>query len=338
MGVGVSVGRVPVVSVVVPGRDVSGFIGDALCSLSRQFEDPDLIEVVFVDDGSTDGSAACAEETGGALRNLVILQNAESVGVSKARNQGIDVARGRYLAFLDADDWFAPLHLAKMARDIESIGCEFLRTDTVLVRGFERELRRAPQGCRGVSLDPRKGILPVEARTMVDHPWSQVGLFDRLLADRGLLRFEDRLHTTEDRVLIWGLHLKASTYAVVDSPGFFYRRGVATSLTQALDERRLDYLKAMESIRLLVEADREAERFMPKAVQTMLALTAVHVAVWDQMSAELRSKLFAGVQETLSTYPAEVVADRIENMPPARAEVLMPVLGNMPMKAGKHSD
>lgn len=84
------------------------YIGEALASIRDQtFQD---VEVVLVDDGSTDGTLAEAERFNDAI-NLVIVRQANQ-GPSAARNAGIKRARGQYCAFLDADDVMLPELLA----------------------------------------------------------------------------------------------------------------------------------------------------------------------------------------------------------------------------------
>jgi glycosyltransferase involved in cell wall biosynthesis len=104
----------PAVSVVViflnPG---AGFLGEAIDSVRAQtFTDWELI---LVDDGSTDDSSALARSAAAAAPDRIRYlehPNHENRGMSASRNRGIEAARGRYLAFLDADDVYLPERLA----------------------------------------------------------------------------------------------------------------------------------------------------------------------------------------------------------------------------------
>lgn len=89
-------------SVVVPLYNGARFIGDALRSVLDHAEG--LLEVIVVDDGSTDAGAAIA----GTFGPLVTVIRQDNAGVSAARNTGLRAARGRLVGFLDADDiWTA---------------------------------------------------------------------------------------------------------------------------------------------------------------------------------------------------------------------------------------
>lgn len=90
------------ISVAVAVRDAAPFVGEALDSVLAQVGPDD--EVVVVDDGSTDGTAAVLAGYGDRLQ--VLTQG--PLGLSTARNRGLDACRGRLIAFVDADDRWAP--------------------------------------------------------------------------------------------------------------------------------------------------------------------------------------------------------------------------------------
>jgi glycosyltransferase involved in cell wall biosynthesis len=104
----------PLVSVVIPVYNGERYLADAIQSVRDQTYQN--VELVVVDDGSTDGSAAVAKRFGEAIR-YVLQANG---GVCKARNTGIAVARGGYLAFLDQDDLWLPEKLAVQVAYLDS--------------------------------------------------------------------------------------------------------------------------------------------------------------------------------------------------------------------------
>ncbi len=318
-------GQNPLVSVIVPGRDAAEFVGDTMASLARQLSEPSQLEVIFVDDGSTDATAELVEAHRETLPGLRVLVNAESKGVSAARNLGLSQARGSYLGFLDADDWFAVGYLQLLVDQLVQLGCDFVRTDLVLAEGTVRKLVHAPQGRRGRVLAAREGVFPVTGKAMVDHPSMFAGLFHRRLADTGLLHFDESLPSAEDRELIWRLHLRAETFAVIDAPGAFYRRGLAGSLTQAMDRRRLGFLDAFEQVRRQLVSEPAADALLGKAAQTVLALTGQHLARGPARGPE-RVRLVSGAAELLLRYPHQVVRAAVRRLDRERRAQLAAVL------------
>jgi glycosyltransferase involved in cell wall biosynthesis len=100
----------PAISVVIPCYNGSKYLHETLKSVLAQTFPP--LEVIVVDDGSTDDSAAIAESYGPPVR--VIRQ--PNQGESVARNRGIEEANGEWVAFLDADDMWLPEKLAEQAK------------------------------------------------------------------------------------------------------------------------------------------------------------------------------------------------------------------------------
>ncbi len=104
----------PVVSVVIAAYNAAGFIRRCLDSaLSQTLQS---VEVIVVNDGSKDMTRQIAEQE---YSGRVKLLNQSNAGVSRARNAGIREAKGRYIAFLDADDWWEPSKLELQVRCME---------------------------------------------------------------------------------------------------------------------------------------------------------------------------------------------------------------------------
>lgn len=104
----------PKVSVVIPTYNRAYCVGDAIRSVLEQtYKD---FEIIVIDDGSTDNTSEVLAEFGGKIR--VIRQ--ENAGVSAARNAGIRVARGQWIAFLDSDDVWEHEKLYVQMRDLQA--------------------------------------------------------------------------------------------------------------------------------------------------------------------------------------------------------------------------
>jgi glycosyltransferase involved in cell wall biosynthesis len=104
----------PLVSVVIPAYNAERTLRATIESaLHQSLQD---VEVVVVDDGSTDGTASIAQAFGGRVRCISVANG----GVSEARNTGIAVAEGRYVAFLDADDIWEPDKLQRQVPLLEA--------------------------------------------------------------------------------------------------------------------------------------------------------------------------------------------------------------------------
>lgn len=102
------------ISVIVPVYRAEKYITDCLNSLVNQ--EHTNLEIILVIDGSPDNSQAICEEFASRDERIrVVVQ--ENQGVSAARNHGLQLAQGRYITFIDSDDYVAPDYLAVLYRD-----------------------------------------------------------------------------------------------------------------------------------------------------------------------------------------------------------------------------
>jgi hypothetical protein len=314
--------RSPLVTVILPAKDAGPYLATALETLPRQFEDAAALKLVAIDDGSRDDTGALMRRYADRFPHAEVLVNAEPQGLATARNQGLAHVEGEAFCFLDGDDWMQPRRLQVLATRLRELDADFLRTDHVTVRGGMRTLVRAPHPWREQVGRPRDAILPETETTMVDYPFAWAGILHRRMLDRGLAEFTPGLFTAEDRPWIWRLHLQAASFAVVDAPALLYRRGVTTSLTQVRDRRQLDFARAMTEVVELVEQDAEADRFLPKAVWTALALSSHHVVRSRRMQPGLRGEMRSAILELLRRLPAAEVAAAVRRLDGPRRRVL----------------
>ena len=113
-------------SIIIPVYNKSKTIYRALESVMNQNLCRDEFEVIIVDDGSTDFDYTTLNNTG------VHVIKQKNSGVSKARNTGIEYAQGKYICFLDADDWYLPNNLAVLKEAIETTNGDFYCTIPII--------------------------------------------------------------------------------------------------------------------------------------------------------------------------------------------------------------
>ncbi|MFJ9429031.1 glycosyltransferase family 2 protein [Streptomyces sp. NPDC101490] len=307
-------------SVVVPFFNVQTYAPDTLTSLRANARED--FEFLLVDDCSSDGTPRLLERAAREVPGAVLIRHERNEGLATARNTGLDAARGRYVTFLDGDDWLAPGYYGRLVAAAEELGCDFLRTDHVTVTGRSRTVRRAPVPRRAEVLDPRDAILPAHRTTSVDYPYAWAGIYHRRLLDRGLLHFPHGLRTAEDRPWIWRLHREAESFAAIGELGVFYRRGVATSLTQIGDVRQLDFIRAFDQVIAETAKDKDAELLLPKAVRTYCAVISHHIASAGRFEPGVARTLRSMSAGALRRMPQDVLDEALAAMGGDRATML----------------
>lgn len=112
----------PLVSVVMPGFNAAPYVEQAVRSaLEQTCRD---VELVFVDDGSTDGTAATVQALQREFNGRLTVLQTQRAGPYPARNLALAQARGEYIAFLDADDWWEPDFLDCMLGALRSANAD----------------------------------------------------------------------------------------------------------------------------------------------------------------------------------------------------------------------
>jgi glycosyltransferase involved in cell wall biosynthesis len=231
----------PVVSVVIPAFNAAWCVRKAIDSALAQ--DSQGIEVIVVDDGSTDDTAAVLSAYGERIR--VVRQR--NGGLSNARNTGIREARGEFVAFLDADDWWLP---GKLDRQLERMRARpelgFCST-AARVESPQGELLNV-WGCarwQGAFLDHLFG-----SNADVAGSGSAVMARRALFSQTG--GFDESLRSLED-IDMWMRLAAVSDYACIDEPlAVILKR--PDSMSRNLEVMRSAALRVMKKNRALLPA------------------------------------------------------------------------------------
>lgn len=144
----------PILTVVIPAYNVSSFIGRTLTSVMHQ---PGPVEVIVVNDGSTDQTARVVKDILSQFQHgSYRLVNQTNAGVSAARNTGLAMARGEYVLFLDGDDYISEALLGTLSRvapgrpDIICWAWDVVNEDEQLITRATPRNRRRVQSTTGL--------------------------------------------------------------------------------------------------------------------------------------------------------------------------------------------
>ena len=222
-------------SVVIPARDAATTVGDTLDSLLAQTRTD--WEAIVVDDGSTDGTSAIVEAYARRDKRFRLLSDGRPAeGASAARNRGIASATGRWLLFLDSDDWLDASFVGKM------VGAATRHGHDVVYCAYRHVM---PDGRQGLpSLDTRVAIEPFETLAR-----SCPLVIHSVVLERALVRdvggFDSTLRVDED----WDLWQRVARtgvafHAVPDAVAFYRAR--RNSLSSNVRDRMNDAARVIE--------------------------------------------------------------------------------------------
>lgn len=112
-------------SIIVPVYNVENWLSRCASSLINQDLDKSEYEIIFVNDGSTDDSFEIAKKYSESYDNIILISQ-ENKGLSAARNAGINKANGKYIWFVDSDDWIEPNIAGQLLKEAEDCGLDVL--------------------------------------------------------------------------------------------------------------------------------------------------------------------------------------------------------------------
>ena len=211
----------PIVSVIIPAYNAASFVERAVKSaLGQTMVD---IEVILVDDGSTDGTAEIAARIAEADDRLRLVSLEENRGVSAARNAALGHSKGEWVAVLDADDWYDPDRLSCMieAAKAASVGI-VMDNQTLLREGSGRQVGHTlfPEGGEGFVLSPLaylKSIKPERAESYA----SLKPVFRRSIIEAHDLRYHEGMNLGEDANFLIRCLAYAGRCLVLRKPFYF---------------------------------------------------------------------------------------------------------------------
>jgi len=224
----------PGVSVVMPCFNAAAYLREAVASvLNQTLQD---LELIVVDDGSTDESPGILDALARSDGRLRVVRQ-DNAGPSQARNRGIEIARGEWLAFLDADDWWSADCLSRLH------GAAVAARAGLAYCGWQNVGQ--PGGSGEPWLPPDHSAADIERLCFTSCPWP----IHALLVERRRVReaggFDVTLRTCED----FDLWLRISRdLRVVRVPAVmaFYRHHGDTQLTAQPLRMLLDHLRVQE--------------------------------------------------------------------------------------------
>ncbi|MEU8993139.1 glycosyltransferase family 2 protein [Streptomyces sp. NPDC048558] len=203
----------PAVSVIVAAYNAMPYLTRCITSVAEQSIGQDELEIIVVDDGSTDGTARELERLARAYPGLInIFGQQNSGGPSAPRNVGLDHAHGRFVFFLDADDYLGPEALERMVAMAEQNGTDVVLGKMVGVggRGAPTSMFRRDQ--------PKTDVFS----SRIYWTLNPMKLFRRELLERHRLRFPTDLSIGEDQLFVGPAYLNATGVSVLASYDCLY--------------------------------------------------------------------------------------------------------------------
>lgn len=275
------------ISIIVPVYNVSRFLDKCLNSIVHQTYEE--LEIILIDDGSTDGSSQMCDKWAQRDPRIVVIHSSNQ-GVSHARNIGLRQAKGDYIGFVDADDWIEYdmyeimlQYMKKYHSDIH-IGGYIIETD--LGQRMELEYGKPQVFKREEALRQLIKVTPY------GYPLFRGHLCDKLFKRKVLenLYLDEKLKLSEDNWLVWQAFRRATCISYVPQFGYHYymRNDSATHIT--MKKENGTYL---DSMKLILNDSYSCDHETMETVQTAFEIRVLDV---------LKEILISGNSDFLDTF------------------------------------
>ncbi|MBE0622761.1 MAG: glycosyltransferase [Burkholderiales bacterium] len=210
----------PMLSLVVPVYNVAPFLERCMASLAAQ--DLDGMEIVCVDDGSTDDCPAILASYAARHAQIRVIRQ-ENGGLSAARNTGLAHISGEYVAFVDSDDWIEPGYYRRLLDLARTKDLDMAHSNAMYHFEGRREDRPIYLDELSTEVMPGREVLRrrLAEKTLLHMVWMH--LYRRDFIERLGLRFVPRL-IHEDVLWTTRAFLEAQRVAYDPTPGYFYRQ------------------------------------------------------------------------------------------------------------------
>lgn len=292
------------ISVIVPIYNVFQYVEKCIESIIAQTYSN--LEIILVDDGSTDGSEEICDKYA-QIDQRIVVYHKKNGGLSDARNYGLERANGDLIAFVDGDDWIHPqmyeIMLSVMNKEkVEVVTC-----------WFEQEYIQFANEMLKKDFLNVKILTGAEALTDIETPlvvaWNK--LYRKFI-------FEDirypigKLH--EDEFVIHEIFWKCNRVAVIDKPLYFYTVREGSIVAQMLPKRVYDSLEAFAR-RVSFACEKEWIEVMPAVVKRYCDYTIdryyeIKAGKYELLDSSFLNLLWESERDMLIKYPNVCVNEK----------------------------
>lgn len=262
------------ISVIIPAYNVEKYMRRCLDSLVNQTYEN--LEIIIVNDGSTDGTGKILHEYAERFPEKVSVYDRENGGQAEARNFGLAKATGEYIGFVDSDDFVSAVMYERLYEEAERTGCDLVTCGYYGCEEESGQISVYQTGYRGMfnqSIYENPDIL----RRNSPYPWNK--LYTRELLERTGFQFRKGM-IFEDLCAIFPLFLDAKKVGRVHEKLYYYMKGRKGGTISTFDRRHGQIIDALQIMNDAYQARGEFERFY----DTLLFFNIRHIyARFDEM-------------------------------------------------------
>lgn len=230
----------PLVSIIVPVYNVEKYISGCVTSiLSQTYEN---LQVILVDDGTPDNSGKICDDFAVKDQRVQVIHK-ENGGLSSARNAGLDVTIGKYVMFIDSDDYIVDNAVEILVEACERYNTDFVQFDTIHTTCPDYSPQHAPEEFNMEIIADQRQMYWKMYQTLGPGVSACTKLHRRELFDE--LRFKEGIIHEDDYFTLFALQ-KVKVGLYLDAKLYYYIVHENSILTSRFSKKKLDLLYVLE--------------------------------------------------------------------------------------------
>jgi len=254
---------VPKISVIIPVYNVEKYLSRCLDSVTNQtLKD---IEIICINDGSTDKSLTILKKYASKDKRIEIIDLKENVGAGEVKNKGLKIVKGQYLGFVDSDDYIDLDFYEKLYQKAIETGADIVKTELITV---ETDGTKKKNNLNNFIKEKSKFYFSYEYTSAI---YKSSVIFDNKII------FPTELIVGEDVVFLHKTVLKAKIIEVINNTNYYYVRRLNSLNTQTYDKERM--ISAIKTIEYMAknydksyETDITRNQYLSEYYSNMLSL------------------------------------------------------------------
>lgn len=248
-------------SIIVPVYNTEEYLAVCIESLvSQTLQD---IEIILINDGSTDKTESIIEEYKQKYPEIIKTKKIKNSGAAEARNVGLQMAEGEYIGFADSDDYMETTMYEKLYNKAIQDNSE------IVVAGYySKDINAIKRLQIGNMTQYGKNIKENPEIFLYSNPYLWNKIFKKSLIINNDIKFSKGLRIFEDLEFVYKLFIKANRISKVNEPLYYYVAKREGSLTSEFSKKYFDVIPAMKSLNEFAKKEENYEEIKPYIIYT----------------------------------------------------------------------
>lgn len=289
------------ISVIIPVYNVEDYLHVCINSVLKQtYQD---FEIICINDASTDSSLEILEYFAQKDSRVKILKNNSNKGPGFSRNKGLNISKGKYISFLDGDDWFSQNTFEILIKKIEQDNLDLLLFKNIVYYeepqefGFETYYDMEFMNKFENQVFNHWDLDKTKLFDMSNAPWNK--LYLKSFLDDNNIRFPNENLIHEDNPFFYKVITSAKRVSIIDKY-LHNRRRRPGSITTLNNKRIFDNIDVMYKVLDVFFEDMKLYEYYKKEVLTYIF--SVFMGKYNQIEDEFKEEFYKRVQEAYKVY------------------------------------